>query len=52
MTVEERIKYAERRLDEAARNDDTDGVGYWRGYIDGIKAIRRDEENEKYYSAR
>lgn len=40
--MNELIEYAERRLDEAIRNDeDNDTITYWRGYLDGLRAVRR-----------
>ena len=40
MTIDERIKYAEQKLDEACQNDGD--IRYWVGYIDGLKAVKRD----------
>lgn len=42
MTIDERIKYAEEKLDECIRNNEEDHVwSYWRGYIDGLKGAKR-----------
>jgi hypothetical protein len=42
MTIDERIKYAEKKRNEAICNDCMDSVTYWNGYIDGLKAAQRD----------
>ena len=42
MTIDERIKYAEARRDEALSNGTINDVVYWNGYIDGLKAVKRD----------
>lgn len=42
MSIEERIKYAEARRDEAISNGTINDVVYWNGYIDGLKAVKRD----------
>jgi hypothetical protein len=39
MTLDERIKYAEQKLDEACQNDGD--IRYWVGYIDGLRAAKR-----------
>lgn len=41
MTIEERIKYAEAKRNEAICNDHADCITYWNGYIDGLKAAKR-----------
>lgn len=42
MTIDERIEYAEERFDECIRNNEEDYTRcYWRGYIDGLKAVKR-----------
>ncbi len=38
MTLKEKIERAEKRLEEAVRNDDTTAIDYWSGYIDGLKS--------------
>jgi len=42
MTIEERIKYAEARRDEAISNGTVNDIVYWNGYVDGLKAVKRD----------
>lgn len=42
MTIDERIAYAERRLNEAIENDSIHDIVYWRGYRDGLKAVKTD----------
>lgn len=42
MTIDERIKYAEKKLDRCIRNNEDDcTLSYWRGYIDGLKGAKR-----------
>lgn len=45
MSIEERIKYAERRRDDSIVNGTTHDAVYWNGYIDGLKAVQRDMTN-------
>ena len=40
MSIDERIKYAEGRRDEALGNGTLTDVVYWNGYIDGLKAVK------------
>ena len=42
MTVEERIEYAEAKRNEAASNGSVNDIVYWNGYLDGLKAVKRD----------
>ena len=42
MSIDERIKYAESRRDEALSDGTINDVIYWNGYIDGLKAVKRD----------
>jgi hypothetical protein len=42
MTIDERIQYAEGRRDEALSDGTLNDVVYWNGYIDGLKAVKRD----------
>lgn len=43
MSLEERIAYAEQRVEELLHNepDNTAGIRYWIGYIDALKAVIR-----------
>ncbi len=45
MSIEERLKYAEAKLEEVISNGTIAEVTYWNGYIDGIRAVKRDMEN-------
>lgn len=47
MNIDERIKYAEGKRDEAVTNGTLNDVVYWNGYVDGIKAIKRDQNDER-----
>lgn len=42
MTIEERIAYAEAKRDEAIENGEQRDILYWKGYIDALKAVKRD----------
>lgn len=44
MTIDERIKYAEDKRDEQLSDGTIAGVTYWNGYLDGLRAVRRDNE--------
>ena len=39
MTIDERIKYAEQKRDEAFSNDSVQNLCYWDGYIAALKAV-------------
>lgn len=40
------IEYAQRRLDEACRNEeDALTIRYWVGYLDALKAVERSEKD-------
>lgn len=39
MTIEERIKYAEQRRDEAFSNGSLQSIVYWDGYIAALKDV-------------
>lgn len=45
MTIEERIKYAEAKRDEAVTDGTVADAIYWNGYLDGLKAVQRDLNN-------
>lgn len=40
MSIDERIKYAEGRRDEAVGNGSINDVLYWKGYVDGLKSVK------------
>ena len=42
MSIDERIKYAEAKRDEAFSNGSINDIVYWKGYIDGLKAVKID----------
>lgn len=42
MSIDERIEYAESRRDDALINGTINDVVYWNGYIDGLKAVKKD----------
>lgn len=47
MSIDERIEYAEGRRSDAIVNGMLNDAIYWNGYIDGLKAIKRDQNNER-----
>lgn len=42
MTIEERIEYAENKRNEAVSNGTIQDIVYWNGYLDALKAVKRD----------
>lgn len=42
MSIEERIKYAEDKRDDAISNGTMNDLIYWNGYLDALKAVKRD----------
>lgn len=46
MTLNERIKYAEGRRDQAIENDKAEDILFWRGYIQGLVSHLGDTERE------
>lgn len=40
MTVEELIKHAEAKREEAFSNGTVNDLAYWSGYIDALKAVK------------
>lgn len=44
MSIDERIAYAAGRRDEAVENGGGYDVVYWNGYLDGLNAIKRDND--------
>lgn len=47
MSIDERIAYAEGKRDDVISNGTLNDIVYWNGYIDGLKAIKRDQNNER-----
>ena len=47
MTNQERLAYAEKKLDEAIQNGTVYDQTYWRGYRDGVKRAVENEEEHK-----
>ena len=45
MSIEELIKHAEDKRDEAFSNGSLHDIVYWNGYIDGLKAVQRSEKD-------
>lgn len=46
MTVQERLKYAQEKLNEAIENADMEIFKYWCGYRGALKRVM-EEQNEK-----
>lgn len=46
MTIEERIKYAEQKRDEAFSNESLQSLCYWDGYLAALRAVEEDK-NER-----
>ena len=44
MTIEELIKYAEQKRDEAFSNDSLQRLCYWDGYIAALKVVKESED--------
>lgn len=42
MSIEERIEYAEAKRDEAISSGTLHDIVFWNGYLDGLKAVKRD----------
>ena len=42
MTIEERIKYAEKRKEAAFSTCALSDLVYWTGYLDAVKAVKED----------
>ena len=47
MTIDERIKEAKKKRNEAYRKDSVQGIVYWDGYIAALKAVKEDSEDEQ-----
>ena len=47
MNIDERLKYAENRRDDSITNGTSYDCAYWNGYLDGLKAVKEDSENEQ-----
>lgn len=47
MTISDRIKSAEASREESFRNNSISGVSYWDGYIDALKAVEEDEDEQR-----
>ena len=44
MTV---IEFAEKRLNESCINDDDEAVLYWRAYLDGARAQKKQKNRQR-----
>ena len=42
--MQDRLEYAERRLEEEIKNGEMCDIQYWRGYRDAAKALTREKE--------
>jgi hypothetical protein len=42
MSIDERIEYAEAKRNDAVSNGTINDIVYWNGYLDGLKAVKRD----------
>ena len=42
MSIDERIEYAEAKRNDAVINGTINDIVYWNGYLDGLKAVKRD----------
>ena len=47
MTIEERIKEAKNKRNEAYKKDSVQGIVYWDGYLDALKAVKEDSDESK-----
>ena len=47
MTLDEHIKEAKKKRNEAYRKDSVQGIVYWDGYLDALKAVKEDSGNEQ-----
>ena len=47
MSIDEHIAHATDRRDAALINGKLYDVVYWNGYLDGLKAIKQDYNNER-----
>ena len=47
MTLDERIKEAQKKRNAAYKKDSIQGIVYWDGYIAALKAVKEDKENEQ-----
>ena len=47
MTIDERIKEAKKKRNEAYRKDSVQGIVYWDGYLDALRDVKEDTENEQ-----
>ena len=46
MTIEERIKYAEQKRDEAFSNESLQSLCYWDGYLAALNDVEEDQSDE------
>ena len=42
MTIDERIEYAEGKRNDVVSNGTINDIVYWNGYLDALKAVKRD----------
>ena len=47
MTIDERIKEAKKKRNEAYRKDSVQGIVYWDGYLDALKAVKEEHDEQR-----
>lgn len=47
MTIDERIKQAIKKRNEAYKKDSVQGIVYWDGYLDALKAVKEDHDEQR-----
>ena len=47
MTIEERIKEAKKKRNEAYKKDSVQGIVYWDGYLDALKEAHNEEKTSE-----
>lgn len=45
MSIDERIREAKQKRNEAYRKDSVQSIVYWDGYLDALKAVKEEIEN-------
>lgn len=44
--MQDRLEYAERRLEEEIKNGEMHDIQYWRGYRDAVKQMMEEQEKQ------
>ena len=47
MPIDERIAWAKKQRNVAYKKDSVQGIVYWDGYLDALKAVKEEKENEQ-----